>query len=31
LRPAVVTVDDGKARLVQRRQTIDDLLVLDVD
>jgi len=31
LRPAVVTVESGTARLVQRRQTIADLLSLDVD
>src|SRR5258708_24718866 len=26
LRPAVVTVDDGKAKLVRRRETYEDLL-----
>jgi len=31
LRPAVVTVEAGTARLVQRRQTIADLLSLDVN
>jgi diaminopimelate decarboxylase len=30
LRPAVVTVENGEARLVQRRQTLDDLLLLDM-
>jgi diaminopimelate decarboxylase len=29
LRPAVVTVEQGVSRLVQRRQTLDDLLSLD--
>ncbi|RKQ88666.1 diaminopimelate decarboxylase [Brockia lithotrophica] len=29
-RPAVVFVRDGKARLVQRRETIEDLLALDL-
>jgi diaminopimelate decarboxylase len=30
-RPAVVFVADGIARLVVRRETLDDLLLLDVD
>ena len=30
-RPAVVFVADGSARLVVRRETLDDLLLLDVD
>jgi diaminopimelate decarboxylase len=30
LRPAVVTIDKGSARLVQRRQTLHDLQSLDV-
>lgn len=30
-RPAVVFVADGRARLVVRRETLDDLLLLDVD
>jgi diaminopimelate decarboxylase len=30
LRPAVVVVDNGSAALVQRRQTLQDLLALDV-
>jgi diaminopimelate decarboxylase len=30
LRPAVVTVEAGIARLVQRRQTLDDLLAVDM-
>jgi diaminopimelate decarboxylase len=30
-RPAVVFVADGKARLVVRRETLDDLLLLEVD
>ncbi|MGH2391702.1 MAG: diaminopimelate decarboxylase, partial [Chloroflexota bacterium] len=30
LRPAVVTVEAGIARLVQRRQTLDDLMAIDV-
>jgi len=30
-RPAVVFVSDGNARLVVRRETLDDLLLLDVD
>jgi diaminopimelate decarboxylase len=30
-RPAVVFVADGVARLVVRRETLDDLLLLDVD
>ena len=30
LRPAVVTVLDGVAHRVQRRQTVDDLLILDL-
>jgi diaminopimelate decarboxylase len=29
-RPAVVAVRDGEARLLLRRETIDDLLQLDV-
>jgi diaminopimelate decarboxylase len=29
-RPAVVAVRDGKARLVLRRETVDDLLSLEV-
>ncbi|HVN49900.1 MAG TPA: diaminopimelate decarboxylase [Acidimicrobiales bacterium] len=31
LRPAVVFVRDGRARLVVRRETLDDLLATDVD
>lgn len=31
LRPAVVMVEDGKARLIRRRQTFEDLGALDVD
>jgi diaminopimelate decarboxylase len=31
LRPPVVFVEDGAARLVQRRETFDDLLTRDVD
>ena len=31
LRPAVVFVEDSNARLVQRRETFDDLLVRDVE
>jgi diaminopimelate decarboxylase len=31
LRPAVVVVADGEARLVQRRQNLDDLLRLDTE
>lgn len=31
LRPAVVSVRDGQHRLMLRRETIDDLLALDVD
>jgi len=31
LRPAVITVEAGTARLVQRRQTLDDLLSVDVN
>jgi diaminopimelate decarboxylase len=31
LRPAVIVVENGSARLVQRRQTLEDLLALDVD
>jgi diaminopimelate decarboxylase len=30
-RPPVVAVRDGKARLIVRRETVDDLLRLDVD
>jgi diaminopimelate decarboxylase len=30
-RPAVVAVRDGKARLLIRRETYDDLLRLDAD
>jgi diaminopimelate decarboxylase len=30
-RPAVVTVEDGAARLIRRRQTLEDLVALDVD
>ncbi|MEC7175035.1 MAG: diaminopimelate decarboxylase, partial [Actinomycetota bacterium] len=30
LRPAVVFVSDGDARLVVRRETYDDLLITDV-
>jgi diaminopimelate decarboxylase len=30
-RPAVVFVADGKARLVVRRETFDDLLARDID
>ena len=30
-RPAVVFVRDGESRLVMRRQTLDDLVALDVD
>ena len=30
LRPAIVMVDDGDARLVRRRQTLDDLLHLEL-
>jgi diaminopimelate decarboxylase len=30
-RPAVVFVRDGHARLVRRRETLDDLLRLDTD
>ncbi len=30
LRPAIVMVDDGQARLVRRRQTLDDLLQLEL-
>ena len=29
LRPAIVMVNDGQARLVRRRQTLDDLLLLE--
>ena len=29
-RPAVVWVEDGQARLIQRRETVDDLLARDV-
>jgi len=31
LKPAVVMVEDGRARLIRRRQTFDDLGALDVD
>ena len=31
LRPAVVLVADGEARLLRRRQTFEDLMSLDVD
>ncbi|MEX2099886.1 MAG: diaminopimelate decarboxylase [Acidimicrobiia bacterium] len=31
LRPAIVMVEDGRARLIRRRQTFDDLVALDVD
>ena len=31
LRPAVVSVSDGKASLMLRRETVEDLLALDVD
>ena len=30
LRPAVVIVRDGDARLVRRRQSFDDLLALEI-
>ena len=30
-KPAVVAVADGRARVIVRRETIDDLLALDVD
>jgi diaminopimelate decarboxylase len=30
-RPAAVLVRDGEARLIRRRETIDDLLALDED
>ena len=30
-RPAVVFIEDGRARLVQRRETLDDLLRRDID
>jgi diaminopimelate decarboxylase len=30
LRPAVVVVADGKARLVRRRETLEDLVVAEV-
>jgi diaminopimelate decarboxylase len=30
LRPAVVAVRDGEARVIVRRETMDDLLSLDV-
>ncbi len=29
-RPAVVWVENGQARLIQRRETVDDLLARDV-
>ena len=29
LRPAAVLVDDGSARLIRRRETVDDLLALE--
>ena len=31
LRPPVVAVRDGVARVIVRRETVDDLLALDVD
>jgi len=31
LRPAVVMVRDGQARLIRRRETIDDLTRCDID
>lgn len=31
LRPAIVMVEDGQARLIRRRQTYEDLVALDVD
>lgn len=31
LKPAVVMVEDGRARLIRRRQTFDDLGALDID
>jgi diaminopimelate decarboxylase len=30
-RPAIVMVEDGAARLIRRRQTLEDLVALDVD
>jgi diaminopimelate decarboxylase len=30
-RPAAVLVEDGKAQLIRRRETVDDLLALEVD
>jgi diaminopimelate decarboxylase len=30
LRPAVVMVNEGEARLIRRRQTYDDLLALEL-
>ena len=30
LRPAIVMVNEGDARLVRRRQTLDDLLALEL-
>jgi diaminopimelate decarboxylase len=30
LRPAIVLVNDGQARLIRRRETYDDLLATDV-
>jgi diaminopimelate decarboxylase len=30
-RPAAVLVRDGQARLIRRRETVDDLLALEVD
>jgi diaminopimelate decarboxylase len=29
-RPAVVLVKDGRARLIRRRETYDDMMALDV-
>ena len=31
LRPAAVLVSDGEARLIRRRETVDDLLALEVE
>jgi len=31
VRPAVVMVRDGEARLIRRRETYDDLLITEVD
>jgi diaminopimelate decarboxylase len=30
-RPAAVLVEDGSARLIRRRETVDDLLALEVE